>query len=106
MASTGDFAWIQAWHDEQVAKLKAELRFQLLVMPSGKRIRTLRTVFGWTQRVAAEQLQISVRTLIRHEQGRNRTPWLRLPLLLRLRELESVYEEQIIAYHTRRPVRT
>lgn len=101
----GDFAWIQAWHDKQAAKLKAELRFQLEVMPSGQRIRTLRAVLGWTQRMAAEQLEISVRTVIRHEHSQHRT-WLRLPVLLRLRELESVYAEQIIAYLTHKPVRT
>src|SRR5271169_4453636 len=82
----GDLAWIQAWHDEQAARLKRELRFQLLVTAPGKRIRTLRAVLGWTQRRIAMELGISMRTVIRHEQGRNRNPWLRPPLLLRLRQ--------------------
>jgi DNA-binding XRE family transcriptional regulator len=97
----GDFVWIQAWHYEQAAKLKAELRFQLQVMPSGQRIRTLRAVLGWTQRQIATELAISMRTVIRHEQGQRRTPWLRLPVLLRLRQLESDHEEELIAYFTR-----
>jgi DNA-binding XRE family transcriptional regulator len=97
---TGDFAWIQAWHDEQAAKLKAELRFQLQVMPSGQRIRNLRSLLGWTQRRVAMELGISMRTVIRHERGQRRTPWLRLSLLLRLRELESDHEGKLIAFFT------
>ena len=93
-----DFAWVQELRDELAAQFKAELRRRLQVLPSGQRIRSLRTVLGWTQSMAAEQLGISVRTVIRHEQGRNRLPWLRLPLLERLRELESIYAEQLIAY--------
>jgi DNA-binding XRE family transcriptional regulator len=65
----------------------------------GQRIRNLRLVLGWTQRTAATELGISVRTLIRHEQGHHRTPWLRLPLLRRLCQMEREHADQIIAYH-------
>jgi hypothetical protein len=97
----GDWAWVQDFRDSQAAQFKAELWRRLQLMPSGQRIRNLRTVLGWPQSIAAKQLRISVRTVIRHEQGRNRTPWLRLPLLERLRELESIYAEQLISYLAR-----
>jgi DNA-binding XRE family transcriptional regulator len=99
--SGGDLAWSQAWHGEQAAQLKAELRGRLFAMTSGQRIRNLRGLFGWTQRQAAGELGISVRTLIRHEQSQRRTPSLRLPLLLRLRELESDHADELIAYISR-----
>ncbi len=94
----GDFTWIQQLHDEQAARFKAELWRRLQLMPAGQRIRNLRSILGWTQRMAAAQLGISVRTVIRHEQGHHRTPWPRLSLLLRLRELESIYAGPIIAH--------
>ncbi|SRR5216683_7231983 len=77
-----------------------ELNRQLISMRllSGQRIRNLRIVLGWSQREAALHLGVSRRTVIRHEQGRNRHPWLRLPLLLRLRELESTYAGELIVY--------
>jgi transcriptional regulator with XRE-family HTH domain len=65
---------------------------------SGQRIRNLRIVLGWSQREAALQLGVSRRTIIRHEQGRNRHPWVRLSLLERLRELESTYAGELIIY--------
>jgi DNA-binding XRE family transcriptional regulator len=86
---------------EQPANLKAEFRGRLFVMTSGQRIRNLRGLFGWTQRRAATELGVSVRTVIRHEQGQRRTPSLRLPLLLRLRELEWDHAEELIAYLSR-----
>ena len=97
----GDFEWMQTWRDEQAAKLKTELRFQLKVMPPGQRIRTLRAVLGWTQRRIAMELGVSMRTVIRHERDQRRTLWLRLPVLLRLRQLESDHEEELVAFFTR-----
>ena len=94
----GQLAWVRDFRDALAAQLKAELRRQLHGMPSGQRIRYLRAVNGWTQQRAAVELGVSVRTIIRHEQGQKRHPWLRLPLLERLRELESIYAEQLIAY--------
>jgi DNA-binding XRE family transcriptional regulator len=96
-----DSAWVQQLRNEQGTQFKAEVLRRLQLMPGGQRIRNLRAVLGWTQRTAAAQLGISVRTLIRHEQGHHRTRWLRYPLLLRLRELESTYVEQIIAHPSR-----
>ena len=65
-------------------------------MSSGLRIRNLRLALGWTQSMAAIELGISVRTLIRHEQGHHRRPWVRLPLLLKLGDLESAYAGEIL----------
>lgn len=101
MMPAGDFAWIQAWHDQQATNLRAELRARFFALTSGQRIRNLRGLFGWTQRRAATELGVSVRTVIRHEQGQRRTPSLRLPLLLRLREMESDHAEELIAYLSR-----
>jgi len=53
---------------------------------------------SWTQRQAAAELGISRRTLIRHEQGQHVRPWIRIGLLLRLRQLETDHEEEIVAY--------
>jgi len=97
----GDFAWIDAWHAEQATKLRAELQRRLQAMPSGQRIRNLRALLGWTQHRAALELGVSMRTVIRHELGQPRTPWLRLRLLLRLRELESGHAEELLAYFSR-----
>jgi DNA-binding XRE family transcriptional regulator len=67
-------------------------------MPFGQRLRELRRALGWTQRMAAIELGVTVRTVIRHENGQHRTPWVRLPLLLKLRDLERVCAEEILAY--------
>jgi DNA-binding XRE family transcriptional regulator len=98
---TGDFAWVQELRDEQVAQFKSKLLRRLDLVPAGQRIRNLRAVLGWTQRAAALQLGISMRTVIRYEQGHHRVSWPRLPLLRRLRELESEHAQELIAYHTR-----
>ena len=72
-------------------------------MSAGLRILNLRRALGWKQSIAALHLEISVRTVIRHEQGQHRRPWApRLPLLRRLRELESDYAGEILAYLNRR----
>ena len=86
--------------DEEAELFQSKLWRRLQVVPCGERIRNLRAILGWTQRTAAVHLGISVRTLIRHEQGHHRTFWPRLPLLLRLRELESDHAQELIAYLT------
>jgi DNA-binding XRE family transcriptional regulator len=102
MVCVGDFAWVQELRDEEAAQFKSKwLRRLDLVVPSGQRIRNLRAVLGWTQRTAALQLGISVRTVIRYEQGHHRVSWPRVPLLRRLRELESDHAQELIAYLTR-----
>jgi DNA-binding XRE family transcriptional regulator len=99
MVPIGDFAWVQELRDEEAAQFKSKwLRRLDLVVPSGQRIRILRVVLGWTQRTAASHLGISIRTVIRYEQGHHRISWPRLPLLLRLRELESEHAQELIAY--------
>jgi len=84
------------------ARSTAELLATLASRASGWRIRYLRTVLGWNQRTAAARLGISVRTLIRHEQGHHRTSSTRLALLLRLLELELTHANEILAYVDRR----
>jgi len=82
---------------------QAELQQQLREMGReqmvfGQRILELRRALGWTQRMAAEELGINVRTEMRYERGQHRTPRVPLPSLLRLRDVESVWAEQILAY--------
>jgi len=102
-AQAANYAWLQGVLDQHATRLKSELQRQLEWRPSGARIRTLRAVRGWTQRMAARELGISVRTLIRHEQSQNRYGRLRFDPHIRLRALESGYAEQIVAYITRIP---
>jgi DNA-binding XRE family transcriptional regulator len=70
-------------------------------MPFGQRLRELRRALGWTQRMAAVELGINVRTVIRHEKDQHRTTRVRLPLLLKLRDLERACGEEILAYLAR-----
>ena len=93
-----DLAWVQEVREEQATRFQAEVRRRWELLPSGQRIRLLRSTLGWTQGRAASELRITRRTLIRHEQGQHRRPWMRLSLLLRLRELERTYADQILAY--------
>lgn len=83
---------------QQEARSNAEFKRGLERLPSGQRIHLLRTALGWTQGQAAMELGISRRTVIRHEHGQHRHPWIRLSLLERLRELESIYVEQLTTY--------
>ncbi len=55
----------------------------------GERLLRLRTALGWTQRMAAEQLGISRRSVIRYEQGVTQRP--KVATLLALGKFESVY---------------
>jgi DNA-binding XRE family transcriptional regulator len=91
---------------ETTGQRQAELQQQLREMgreqlPFGQRLHELRRALGWTQGMAAVELGISVRTVIRHEKGQHRTPWVRIPLLLKLRHLERVCAEEILAYLAR-----
>lgn len=93
-----DRTWVADLRNQQEARFNAELKRGLERLPSGQRIHVLRTVLGWSQGQAAMELGISRRTVIRHEQGQHRHPWMRLSLLERLRELESIYAEQLATY--------
>jgi DNA-binding XRE family transcriptional regulator len=91
---------------ETTGQRQAELQQQLREMGRervhfGQRLRELRRALGWTQRMAAVELGINVRTVIRHEKGQHRTPWVRIPLLLKLRHLEGMCAEEILAYLAR-----
>jgi hypothetical protein len=57
------------------------------LMPFGQRLRNLRLALGWTQSTIAARLS----------GGHHRTPYVRLPLLLRVRELESVHAQELKA---------
>jgi DNA-binding XRE family transcriptional regulator len=86
-----------------VGQRQAELQQQLREMGReqvhfGQRLQELRRALGWTQRMAAVELGINVRTVIRHENGQHCTPRVRLPLLLKLRDLERVCAEEILVY--------
>jgi DNA-binding XRE family transcriptional regulator len=99
-------AWHVA-HDRGLNGLQqAESRRKLQAMdrermPFGQRLREVRLALGWTPSMIADELGISVRTVIRHEQGSNRTGRPHLRVLLRLRELESRYAAEVLAYLAR-----
>jgi len=76
----------------------AALNRRLQGLSSGQRIRNLRAALGWTQRVAAQELGVSLRTVIRHEKGHHSVASLRLPLLRRLCQLEREHADHIIAH--------
>jgi DNA-binding XRE family transcriptional regulator len=67
-------------------------------IPFGQRLRELRRVLRWTQAMIAEEMGISARTVIRHEQGSNRLGRPHRRILLRLRALELRYAAEILAY--------
>ena len=106
----GVLSRLLAWHishgPETISLNQAELQQQLQAigrerMPFGQRLRDVRRALGWTQRMAAVELGINARTVIRHEKGHHRRPWVRTPLLLKLRDLEAAYAGEIVAYLTR-----
>jgi len=88
---------------ETTGQPQAELQQQLQEMGReqmvfGQRLLELRRALGWTQRMAAVELGINVRTVIRHEKGQHSTTRVPLALLLSLRDVESRYAEEILAY--------
>ena len=92
--------------NQRVGQRQAELQRQLREMGReqvhfGQRLRELRRALGWTQRMAAVELGINVRTVIRHEKDQHRTTRVRVPLLRKLRDLERVCAEEILAYLAR-----
>jgi DNA-binding XRE family transcriptional regulator len=94
-----DFAWVRTLRDEHEASFQADFWTRLHVMPVGPRIRHLRRVLGWTQKRLADELRVSLRTVIRHERGqrrRRRAQW-----LWRLSELERNHGNQLLSYFYR-----
>jgi DNA-binding XRE family transcriptional regulator len=96
-----DFGWVQALRERQAADFKATFRAGLQSMLTGTRIRNLRRLLGWTQRRLAVELNISVRTIIRHEQGKNCQQWTQPEWLWRLSQLEADFEDELIALSSR-----
>jgi DNA-binding XRE family transcriptional regulator len=91
-----DFAWVRTLRDEYEASFQADFWTRLHVMPVGPRIRHLRRVLGWTQKRLADELRVSLRTVIRHERGqqhRRRVQW-----RWRLSELERDHGNQLLPY--------
>lgn len=93
-----DFGWVQVLRESQAADFKARFRVGLQSMPAGVRIRILRRLLGWTKRRLALELNISVRTIIRHERGQNYRPWTQAEWLWRLTKLEAEHEDELIAF--------
>jgi|SRR5215470_7795451 len=62
-ASVGEPEWVRGIPEKQAAVLRVELYRHLGTLTAGQRIRLLRTVRGWTQQRAAEELGISRRTV-------------------------------------------
>ncbi len=91
------FAWVQALRDEQALVFKQEFWTRLQMTPAGPRIRNLRRLFAWTQRKAAAELGISVRTVIRHEQGQQYRRWRQTRWSLLLSKLEYDHMDELIA---------
>src|ERR1043165_9479746 len=80
--------------EESISPQRVNARQQLRArdierMSFGLRLRNLRAALGWTESMAAIELGVNVRTVIRHEGDWHRTPFVRLRLLLRMRNLES-----------------
>lgn len=97
------FAWRVAHYHGVNDPQQVESRQQLQAMDRertafGQRLREVRLALGWTQWTIAAELGICVRTVMRHEQGSNRTGRPHLRILLRLRDLESRYAWEILAY--------
>lgn len=85
-----------AWREERADQLAMVLRRSQVGVPFGERIHNLRTVLGWSQREAARQLGVCVRSVIRHELAQSLRPW--LPLLQKVRGLEAENAEILLAY--------
>jgi DNA-binding XRE family transcriptional regulator len=91
-----DFAWVRTLRDEYETSFQADFWTRLYVMPVGPRIRHLRRVLGWTQQRLADELRVSLRTVIRHERGqqhRRQAQW-----VWRLSELERNHGNQLLSY--------
>ena len=98
---SSDFAWVRTLREGHEGWFRAEFWTRLEAMPAGPRIRHLRRVFGWTQKRAADELGVSVRTVIRHERGQQHRPWPNSEWLWRLSKLERDHESQLFACFSR-----
>jgi DNA-binding XRE family transcriptional regulator len=76
------------------------LQYQMMA-PCRDRLRVLRTATGWSQGELAGELGISRRSVIRYENNQHKSPWPRLAVLLRLQQLEGIYEQQLLAHFSR-----
>jgi DNA-binding XRE family transcriptional regulator len=83
-------------YEEQLL-LQTELRHQIARqrLPFGKRIRNVRSAFGWSQKTLARVLGVSKRTIIRHEATVSHRPKPRIETLVKVRGLEEAYPLEI-----------
>ena len=91
-----DFAWVRDLRDGHEGWFRADFWTRLESMPAGSRIRHLRRVLGWTQQRIANELGVSLRTVIRHERGQQHRA--NSKLLCRLSVLERDHENQLLTY--------
>jgi DNA-binding XRE family transcriptional regulator len=82
--------------EQNHAHRMAEFKHHLATAPCRDRLRILRTAMGWTQHELASQLGISRRSVIRYEKSQHGSPWPRLTVLLRLRQVEEEHEQQLL----------
>src|SRR5262249_50875131 len=91
-----DFAWVRPLREGHEGWFRADFWSHLEAMPAGPRIKLMRRILGWTQQRIADELAVSLRTVIRHEKGKHRRPhseW-----LWRLSGLERDHENQLLTY--------
>jgi DNA-binding XRE family transcriptional regulator len=91
-----DFAWVRSLREGHEGWFRADFWTRLESMPAGPRIRHLRRVLGWTQQRIADELGVSLRTVIRHERGQQHRA--NSKLLCRLSVLERDHENQLLTY--------
>jgi DNA-binding XRE family transcriptional regulator len=89
---------VRVLQNQEQARLRADFMQHLATAPRHDRLRILRTAVGWTQSELASQLGISRRSVIRYEKAERRSPWPRLFVLLRLRQVEADHERQLVGY--------
>jgi DNA-binding XRE family transcriptional regulator len=89
---------LPATAEQEQSRFKAQLTQHLAAATCHDRLRFLRTATGWSQGELANELGISRRSVIRYEKGQHSCRWPRIAVLLRLQQLEGVYEQQLLAH--------
>ena len=87
--------------EQEQWRFRVDVLQRLMTAPCHERLRILRTATGWSQGELAGELGISRRSVIRYENNHHKSPWPRLAVLLRLQQLEGIYEQQLLAHFTR-----
>ena len=66
----------ERWRQERRADIQREVRIKCQHVPFGKRMRTIRSILGMTQKQLASALGINARTVIRYERGQSARSWI------------------------------